>query len=500
LIYEPWKATIRQQSKARCIIGVDYPSRIVTEKEIEEIFENAKFLLKKNHNIDLDLKMQKFDNSKKAEVISSKSEENLTLKNQIPKPEKNKFRGTVKESTRIGTVLGDENSQELVSEERIIFRETIEDHKIDSMKIEKDPREEVIHLQTVSKEKKIKNIPEHLIENRVAGQKEVQKDDHFELIHYRSDKKKPQMAWHKIDSKNGKITFIDKCTGIENKKILSRKKKVLESKGFSFKNNDTKSQIDNLMKLNDKLIKMAQSHEESIEQKNEESINDYRENEKELIESFYVPKSHKLVENLSSDQKLANLKSSQRDTQRNESGILDDNSKTQFKNSKRVNVVSKTFGSSQNNKDTLNMNPLEITTIKCQENGQNTVICHVKVDHNDMNKSVDFNITNEDNNKKIMVFSRKSISKNNEKKKKKNSYNEERKEKETRKERNEMNESYDNKMNFFMENNKRIDTDEFFKTIMKRNEEIIKANNFNGMKWEDKLNNLKKRSDSQFKN
>ena len=255
---------MKEQSRARCIIGVDYPSRVVTEDQIKEIFENAKQLLKKNHNIDLDLNMQNFENEDPQKALSEKSEGGFTLKNQTPKLDNQKFRGTIKESTRIGTCLDEEESQELVSQERILFRKNMEGHEIDPMNVKEDPREQVIELQSLSKKKKRKaapeEVPKYLEEKRVAGKKELGKHDGLDVIHYKYQGKSPQMAWHKMDKLDGKITFIDQCTGIENQNILLRKEKMIQKRGLSFKVKDSKSQIENLMKLNEKLIEMAEQH------------------------------------------------------------------------------------------------------------------------------------------------------------------------------------------------------------------------------------------------
>ena len=48
-IYEPWKAPIEEQRKANCIIGQDYPARIVIHEEASR--NNAK----KMHKIKIDL-------------------------------------------------------------------------------------------------------------------------------------------------------------------------------------------------------------------------------------------------------------------------------------------------------------------------------------------------------------------------------------------------------------------------------------------------------------
>ena len=122
-IYEPWKASTKEQSRARCVIGVDYPFRVVTEKEIEEIFQSAKRLLKKNHNIDLDLKKQSFKIPIKTEKFLQKSEDNFTLKDRTQRPNNKKFRISMKESTRIESFKNHINeSEELLSSDRIIFR------------------------------------------------------------------------------------------------------------------------------------------------------------------------------------------------------------------------------------------------------------------------------------------------------------------------------------------------------------------------------------------
>lgn len=121
LIYEPWKASAKEQSRARCIIGVDYPAQIVTKEEIQKIFENAKMLLKKFHNVDLDLQMQQLDNTGNNNLEIEKSNCKFTLKEQIPKIDNFKFRGTVKSSTRIDTLVDGEN-HDLISQDRINYR------------------------------------------------------------------------------------------------------------------------------------------------------------------------------------------------------------------------------------------------------------------------------------------------------------------------------------------------------------------------------------------
>ena len=493
-IYEPWKANMRQQSKARCIIGVDYPSRIVTEEGIKRIFENAKYLLKKNHNIDLDLAMQKFDNDAKQKALSNNSEDKFTLKDHTPRPEKNKFRGTVKESTRIGTEGANDNSQDLVSEDRIIFRKNMENHQVDPMEKVVDPREKVIQLQSESKEKEPKNIPEHLIEKRVAGKKELQKNSQYEVVHYNANQKKPQIAWHKIDSNDGKITFIDKCTDIENKKILPAKKGALTRDRFSFKNEDSNSQIENLMKLNEKLIKMAQSHEKEAKENDQ----------KDMIPTKKHKRSSDMLTSIKNKQEslteyqLQNVRSTKIDSKGNTSGLVD--SSKNSKSRKRLKFLSKKNSSFSTN-NLLNLNPLEISTIKCTENGEKTVICHVKVKHDEMNKSVDINISNEDNNKKIMVFSRKSISKDNQKKQENSENGKVKGSQRNRKHvtnLGSLQNTYKSKMNFFMENNKLIDTDQFFQDIMERNEQIIKENTFKEDTWNQKITELRKRSDLEF--
>lgn len=462
-IFEPWKANIKQQSKARCIVGVDYPSRVVTEKEILEIFENAKRLLKKNHNVEISLEIQNFKNQSQSpkNPKPKRSEETFTLKPQISKPENKKFRVQAKESTRIGThVEKGEDSQELVSQDRIIFRRTIEDHRIDSMEPKKDPREQVIALQSLSKEKAEskapKDMPEHLIEKRVAGKKEQANGNQFEIIHYQQDGKKPQMAWHKIDPKNGRITFIEKCTGLEKQRILGGNKKALQNQMFSFQNNDTKSQIDRVMRLNETLIEIAKSQGKAIgdsAKKGPESI------------------SHTKNQSKRTWSKANNSENQLRDWKTNDGRVGLNGAWNERNNENaKINIVSKTLDSKASKSGLAKMNPLEISTVKLRENGKNTVICHVKVERDELDKSVDIDILNEDEHKKIMVISRKSESKQRTKKRRRGRRGEA--EKKVSIDGND----YNFKMNFFMKNNKRMDTDKFFKKIMQENEKIMLEN------------------------
>ena len=52
-IHEPWKAPLEEQRKANCIIGKDYPARIVIHEEVSRA--NAK----KMHKIKIDLLWKK---------------------------------------------------------------------------------------------------------------------------------------------------------------------------------------------------------------------------------------------------------------------------------------------------------------------------------------------------------------------------------------------------------------------------------------------------------
>lgn len=479
-IFEPWKADIKTQSKARCIIGVDYPSRVVTEKEIREIFETAKELLRKNHNVDLDLEVQTFEHRSGEPTKPAKSEGNFTLKDKVTKPENKKFRVQVRESTRIGTQRsGMEESQELESQERVVFRQTMEEHKIDPMEPKADPREKVIPLQSLSKEKKpkedSKHMPEHLVEKRVAGKKELLKHSEFEIIHYQHEGRKPQMAWHKIDDRDGKITFIDRCNGLEKQRILSRNQRMMRSKMFSFKEGDTKSQMDRLMQLNEKLIEMAQSQGVPLDAK-------------ASLDSGAKPRKEGVKNG------CTNLSSGASGTRE---ALRDSKTSVYLKQSAgpKLNVVSKTLESAKHEAERRKLNPLEISTVKMRENGKNTVVCHVKVSRDDTNKSVDIDILNEENNKKIMVISRKSLSRERVGGKRRARGRNGAKLL-SQENPNKGQGDYNFKMNFFMKNNKRIDTDEFFKDIMKKNDLVVQENNLREREWRQNLVCLKKRSSS----
>ena len=62
-IYEPWKAPIEEQIKANCVIGKDYPARIVIHEVV------SRYNAKKMHKIKMDLSWKKgFFNSKGQKV------------------------------------------------------------------------------------------------------------------------------------------------------------------------------------------------------------------------------------------------------------------------------------------------------------------------------------------------------------------------------------------------------------------------------------------------
>ena len=62
-IYEPWKAPIEEQRKANCIIGKDYPARIVIHEEVSR--DNAKKMQKIKNDL---LWEREFFNSKGQKV------------------------------------------------------------------------------------------------------------------------------------------------------------------------------------------------------------------------------------------------------------------------------------------------------------------------------------------------------------------------------------------------------------------------------------------------
>lgn len=465
LIYEPWKASLRVQSRARCMMGVDYPNRVVTRKEIQKIFKNAQKLLLKNHKIEMPLKILKLEETFEPFKNDSRDE-----KQKKPKKTNSKI---INNSTKIDT-FADGRSEEVFSQERFRFREANENHEIDEEKHKKDPREEVILLTSNSQEERQKNInlPRHLIENRVAAKKELTKHSQMEVIHYKYIGRRPQMAMHSLNSKDGKISFIDKCKGIENEKIILRKDLAIKTRGLSYTQPGVKSSLDSIIRLNNKLVRMADLDEPKENIENHKKINN------SSMKSFA---SSLGLNNEDGDIFCPESENNSSNLMLNKYGRSHLSDELAFNSKKKSCIKS------------IEINPLEISTMKSRTQDQNVVICHIKVHPDEINKSLDINITNEKYDKKILVISKKSLSKESVKKKRR---------RKIMKLKTAKSDHCQGQSVVFPEHvgpgGRVFDTDKFFKNVIKDNEKIVQENVFQGLNGSEKKSNLTKRSFNRF--
>jgi hypothetical protein len=395
LIYEPWRATLKEQSKARCMIGVDYPSRIVTETDLKTIFTKAKTLLKKSYHFYDDIQIQKFEDVQRPRSIQNPKQKFKIMSLCSIKVKEKPMKTLCKnESTKMETIR-DGMSQEIVSQERVQYRDIMEEYQINPDRLLGDPREDVILLKSKSKpevqciEKSIRNFPKYLVEKRVAGKKELTKDSQLEVIHYKYKDRTPQVAMHSIYQKNGKISFIDKCTVLENEKIIVEKEMMIQSQGLSCTQTNIKASIDQIIHLNDKLLKMADI--------------DRLDSVKSVTQTSPPKRCH-----------LANLSVSKgsSDNQPQSAFSLNNSSEHQIlrKSNPSSSMKLKSGNHCSVNEEStrakvVRINPLEISTMKSTNQGKHVVICHIKVHPDEVTKPMNINISNEGHQKKILVIS-----------------------------------------------------------------------------------------------
>lgn len=312
-VYEPWKAPIKTQISCQCIVGINYPERIINEKEIQNIFNNAQILLKKFHNVEIKKQTDSIKSQIKSPLISIEEHElseSKSVKNSNEEIQKNNCDAKEKSNYQTDLEIAQENA------------------KIKKFQIGVDAREETIQLENsllkneLKDDQYLKNLPEreNLINTNNAN-------DHFSIIHYSSqlNKEVPQMVWHEVNSKHNKLTYIPKCNKLENEKIL-------------------KGNVKNSLSA--------------------------------LHNNFNKGIS----------------------TQLNKKNQLGNNNNLNTRGLRRIqdNRASSELMISQN-----------ITTSHLNENKKNTTICHIEVEDEVMSKSIDFEIIQHHDHKKIYIYSKK---------------------------------------------------------------------------------------------
>lgn len=80
LIYEPWKATLREQQMYKCILGTDYPNRIVMHEEVQDLNKSRMKRAYEIHN------SGGSDDFEPMQKIAAREEVPMPIKQEVPVP------------------------------------------------------------------------------------------------------------------------------------------------------------------------------------------------------------------------------------------------------------------------------------------------------------------------------------------------------------------------------------------------------------------------------
>ena len=283
-------------------------------------------------------------------------------------------------------------------------------------------------------------------------------DQDYSILHFRCQGEGPRLACHNMGQGDSLITFMENFPKHSYMKKIQGSKVYMNS-DFSFcYEAGQKMQITELINLNEEIIAKTimncpgdvrentlsnDSKKERLDlkgnkqAKQNQSVRSKRrirkkkkkktkQNGKKSADKLstpanriYVSSNSRISNELKSEisgnkAEEANLKNSSKRKTSNRKSVTEENSpdykilelKTQ-ELGKNTNKNNFKIGTKERSSM---MTPLTISTIKHTERGQNTVICHVEVDADDMEQSVNFEITNVENHRKIMIVSRKKQS------------------------------------------------------------------------------------------
>ena len=537
-IFEPWNAPMRVQGKAGCIVGIDYPTRVLKGYEINLINTRAMSILqKKYHNIpgrnlcapnkiqrpivesqrqqEFEPKEQAFQNFNQNAIWGKLIDE------QLQNPIQKKISQINKGSTRINSNLNEMQHLSNVKED-LLFRvplmtndSRIENRNQADQEINlglistlsptpalKDQQSRVLYrkrnnsksfntvgswripgkfgaqkaLSVVNKSNSSQHSSQRMTNSgcmdnfqisanqtrsemgvpNTARNTHFPVDQDYSILHFRCQGEGPQLACHNMGQGDSRITFMENFPKNSYMKKMQGSK-VYMNKDFSFCYEEgQKMQITELINLNEEIIAKTimncpgnvrektlsnDSKKEKPDLKgNNQTKQDYSVRSKRRIRKKKKTKQNgnKLAEKtntpanrvyISSNSRISNELKSEISGNKGENTNLKDSSKRKTLNKKSVteenspdceiselktpelkkNTNTNYFKIGTKERGSL-MTPLTISTIKHTEKGQNTVICHVEVDADDMEQSVNFEITNFENHRKIMIVSRKKQS------------------------------------------------------------------------------------------
>lgn len=228
----------------------------------------------------------------------------------------------------------------------------------------------------------------------------------------------PKFAYHNINRQDSKITFIEKYSKLNP----PSKMPFFMKNDFSFCNNQGKNlQINDIIKLNEELLNktleqcpqsprgLTVSKSPHIPIKRNVAPSFKKRTKRQISQEKKISKAQNHIY-VSSNSKISCEPFSSL------SGHISDETfppkdrnltpESTHSHPKPATLPQNANNQSNNPNLVKVMTPINISTIKHSENGQNTVICHVEVQKHDMEKSVDFQITKADNQRKIMIVTR----------------------------------------------------------------------------------------------
>ena len=383
-IYEPWKASLQIQTHSKCILGTDYPTRIISNEEIKQTFKTAQRLLKKNHNVEIKHMSLTFKEDFENEIHTeelSRSPPNINEKFSVC-PEENhnkngKFRVSQKKSTLKNSVK-DQSQPNLAmnSRERIIFQNDknlndIQEVPILKVRRRKPKKFKEDHLLQVNTQN-ARKLAFTTINTNNTGQTESKRNN-LSVMHFTCKKSanQPQLAWHQV---NKKLVFVEKCNGLEKRDILRQIKTDKYCKIIPIKDLKKQDRMKSMEELSKNLTIMAESKHQK----------------RSLITSPVV-KSENPISDLENSEENESMKDSSWDGSSIEA------------NSQRSRILSSKINKNLNRRI---MKGKQISILKSVEEESSIVICHVTVDSDDMDKPVEFEISNKGNDKKIIVYTK----------------------------------------------------------------------------------------------